>query len=563
MERGLYNMTKNMRLRIKEDVGFEVYHPETNFEQVLDGTGKKLSEVLIDASTTAKGLVQLSNNTNSTSVILAATAASVKAAYDLANGKASTAVATSSVDGLMAKTDKSKLDGVATGANNYVHPANHPASIITQDASNRFVSDTEKATWNAKASTSVATASVDGLMAKTDKSKLDGIATGANNYTHPANHPASMITGLSTVATSGSFNDLANKPTIGTAASLNTGKANGNVPVIGSDGKLDPSIMPAIAITDTFVTINQTEMLALDVQVGDVCVRTDLSKTFILRAEPATVLANWQDLLSPTSEVTSVAGKTGAVTLTKADVGLTNVANESRATILASAALTGTPTAPTASAATNTTQVATTAFVKTDTAAILASAKAYTDTEVANKVDKVTGKQLSTEDFTSAEKTKLTGIATGANNYVHPANHPASIITQDASNRFVTDAEKATWNAKASTALATASIDGLMPKADKSKLDGIATGANNYTHPTGAGNNHIPTGGSTGQYLKYSASGTAAWATLESSASGSAITDTGDYFISGNVEGALQEIGQAMSGVRSSMIADMNALLGG
>lgn len=33
-------------------------------------------------------------------------------------------------------------------------------------------------------------------------------------YTHPSTHPASMITGLSTVATSGSYNDLSNKPTI-------------------------------------------------------------------------------------------------------------------------------------------------------------------------------------------------------------------------------------------------------------------------------------------------------------------------------------------------------------
>lgn len=36
------------------------------------------------------------------------------------------------------------------------------------------------------------------------------------------------------------------------------------------------------------------------------------------------------------------------------------------------------------------------------------------------KVDKVTGKQLSTEDYTTAEKIKLSGIATGANNYTHP-----------------------------------------------------------------------------------------------------------------------------------------------
>jgi len=34
-----------------------------------------------------------------------------------------------------------------------------------------------------------------------------------------------------------------------------------------------------------------------------------------------------------------------------------------------------------------------------------------------------------------------------------------------------------------------------------------------YTHPTGDGNNHIPTGGSSGQFLKYSSSGTATWAT--------------------------------------------------
>jgi len=34
-----------------------------------------------------------------------------------------------------------------------------------------------------------------------------------------------------------------------------------------------------------------------------------------------------------------------------------------------------------------------------------------------------------------------------------------------------------------------------------------------YTHPTSAGNKHIPSGGSAGQFLKYSASGTATWAT--------------------------------------------------
>lgn len=55
----------------------------------------------------------------------------------------------------------------------------------------------------------------------------------------------------------------------------------------------------------------------------------------------------------------------------------------------------------------------------------------------------------------------------------------------------------------------------------KTKLDGIAAAANNYSHPTTAGNKHIPTGGSSGQLLQYSASGTAAWYSLPSYAGAS------------------------------------------
>lgn len=42
------------------------------------------------------------------------------------------------------------------------------------------------------------------------------------------------------------------------------------------------------------------------------------------------------------------------------------------------------------------------------------------NTKLANKVDKTSGKQLSTEDYTTEEKTKLAGITEGANNYVLP-----------------------------------------------------------------------------------------------------------------------------------------------
>ena len=61
--------------------------------------------------------------------------------------------------------------------------------------------------------------------------------------------------------------------------------------------------------------------------------------------------------------------------------------------------------------------------------------------------------------------------------------------------------------------LATNTTDGLMSSSDKSKLDGIAVGANKYVHPETSGNKHIPSGGSDGQILKWESDGTAKWAT--------------------------------------------------
>lgn len=59
---------------------------------------------------------------------------------------------------------------------------------------------------------------------------------------------------------------------------------------------------------------------------------------------------------------------------------------------------------------------------------------------------------------------------------------------------------------------ATTSSSGFMSYSDKSKLNGIDSGANYYTHPTSAGNKHIPSGGATDQFLKYAgSSGTAEW----------------------------------------------------
>jgi hypothetical protein len=132
---------------------------------------------------------------------------------------------------------------------NYTHPANHPPSIITQDASNRFVTDAEKAAWNAKQSSLGFTAE-----------------------------------------------NVANKNVANGYAGL------------GADGKLISSQLPSITINNTFVTASQAAMLALTVETGDIAVRTDLNKSFILKGVNPTLLEDWQELLTSTSAVTTVTG---------------------------------------------------------------------------------------------------------------------------------------------------------------------------------------------------------------------------------------------------------------
>ena len=107
------------------------------------------------------------------------------------------------------------------------------------------------------------------------------------------------------------------------------------------------------------------------------------------------------------------------------------------------------------------------------------------------KVSVESGKGLSTNDYTTAEKNKLAGIEAGANAYAHPSSHPATMITEDSTHRFVTDVEKSNWNGKATKDVATTSANGLMAAADKVKLNGIANNANNYVHPDNSNTRHV------------------------------------------------------------------------
>jgi hypothetical protein len=132
---------------------------------------------------------------------------------------------------------------------------------------------------------------------------LAGVASGAFGRTLLGSTTAAAAKtslGLATVATTGSAADLT--------------------------GVLPSSALPPLAISDTFPVASQAAMLALTAQRGDIAIRTDINRSFILTADAPATLTNWTQLTAG-GDVLSVAGKTGAVALVKADVGLANVDN--------------------------------------------------------------------------------------------------------------------------------------------------------------------------------------------------------------------------------------------
>jgi hypothetical protein len=128
------------------------------------------------------------------------------------------------------------------------------------------------------------------------------------------------VTSKPTTISGYAITDAYTKTEVDTALALKIsnsqlGVASG-VATLDASGKLTASQVPAIAVTDTFVVASKAAMLALSAaDVGDIAVRTDLNKSYILTvASGYATLANWQELLTPTDTVTSVNGSVGAVT---------------------------------------------------------------------------------------------------------------------------------------------------------------------------------------------------------------------------------------------------------
>lgn len=71
-----------------------------------------------------------------------------------------------------------------------------------------------------------------------------------------------------------------------------------------------------LTITDVFVVNSEAAMLALSsAQTGDVAIRTDINKTFILSDYNYGTLSSWKEVLAPLDAVSSVDGQTGSVSL--------------------------------------------------------------------------------------------------------------------------------------------------------------------------------------------------------------------------------------------------------
>jgi len=122
------------------------------------------------------------------------------------------------------------------------------------------------------------------------------------------------ITNLATATTS---TDAINKDYVDSKIGANNGIAS-----LDSAGKIPTAQLPPVAIAQTYVVSSQAAMLALPSDIGEIAIRTDVSKSFILTASPASTLGNWQELLT-SDAVTSVDGLTGNVSLASTYVNVT------------------------------------------------------------------------------------------------------------------------------------------------------------------------------------------------------------------------------------------------
>lgn len=315
-------------------------------------------------------------------------------------------------------------------------------------------------TFNAElAKKANATDVTNSLATKADLSYVDTQLGNKANKTHT--HAVSQVSGL------------------GTAATKNTGTASGQIPVLDSNGKLAESVLPKIAINETFTADSIDDALELEVQVGDIVILNSASSFF------QKALAAKASTIADLNEEFSTYLASGKLTYMCVDSSASSFEEKFRPLQASGDTITSAEVESKLNLKLDKSEFNSFKSSNTDELNLKANAadvytKVQVDSSLNNKVDKVSGKGLSTNDFTAAYKSKLDGIAANANNYVHPTGDgnlhvpatsttnnrkflmagatagalswtaiTASHITQDSNNRFITDAERTLWNSKA------------------------------------------------------------------------------------------------------------------
>ena len=133
------------------------------------------------------------------------------------------------------------------------------------------------------------------------------------------------LAGQNVVIDAGGYISTEAKPTLGTAASKDVGTAQGQIPILGSNGKLSDSVIPPLAIGDYAGAVSaKADLITLtSAQKGDIAkvtTDTDVNNDGVwwLNGTYST-LADWIQIVGPGS-VISVNGLSGIVTLTASDV---------------------------------------------------------------------------------------------------------------------------------------------------------------------------------------------------------------------------------------------------
>ena len=308
------------------------------------------------------------------------------------------------------------------------------------------------------------------------------------------------------------------------------GAANGYAS-LGADSKIPTAQLPALAITDTFIVASQAAQVALTAEVGDICIRTDQNKSYILKTDPASTFANWSELLTPTDTVLSVNSLTGAVTLTTAniadsankryvtDANLTVIGNTSGTNTGDNPGVTSvTGSAPIVSSGGNTPAISISAATTSAAGSLSAADKTKINALTGSEVTSVTGTApvvssggatpaismaaatASVNGYaTSTQITKLDGIATGAtaNGTVTGSGTTSGTNTGDQTN-ISGNAATVTTNANltgvvTSNGNSTAIADGAIAVAKLTGTLPVAKGGTGVTASTGSGSNVLNT----------------------------------------------------------------------